>query len=713
MYFPFITGKNFAFRILIELLGALWIWAALKFPRFRPRPSLIAWAIIAFTVVLGFATIFGLSPYKSFWSNYERMEGYITILHLLLYFLLLTSIFTTERDWSAFFHTSLAVSVIISLYGVFQIAGRFPIHQGGTRVDGTLGNATYLAAYLLFHLFFLIWFFLRTQNRYARLSYGAIFILEAVILYFTATRGAILGVLGGLVVLGALLVASAGGRMRRFALAGLGTVLAIPILFFLVKDTTFIRQNFVLARFASISLQEPTTQSRMIIWNIALQGWRERPLLGWGQESFTYLFSKYYDPRLWRQEPWFDRAHNIFLDYLVSGGLLGLAAYVSLYGAGGWLLIRSFRRGVISGVTLSALGAILAAHAFQNIFVFDNLTSHLLFFAVLGFISSYSLAPQPEPTASRRSPTLPAAPPADLAPAARWGLGLFLALALALALWFSIMKPIFAARAIIDALKVGARQDPRGKVDAAIAEFRRGIGYRTFGTTEVREQSSQTANPLARDPSLADQDKQKFITFVIAEFERQVREQPFDMRAKAFLASAYSLAGRPADTITAVNEALKVSSRRQQFYFVAAEAYLNAGQPAEAVRALETAYALAPEYDEAAHNLATALIIAGREVEAEALLEKRFGASVLPDQRYVQAYAQRQNFSRVAEIWEALVRSNPQNYVYRVSLGATYDRLGRVAEAIGEIEEAIRLEPQFKAQGEQFINDLKAGKVRF
>ena len=176
LYFPFITGKNFTFRILTEILAVIWVYAALRYPRFRPRSSPVAWAVIGFIAVMGIATIFSLSPYRSFWSNFERMEGYIGLLHLFLYFLLLSSVFTSERDWRIFFHTSLAASVIISFYAIGQLAGTFAIHQGGTRVDATFGNATYLAAYLLFHIFFALWFLLRSRERWlaARVQQGSV-----------------------------------------------------------------------------------------------------------------------------------------------------------------------------------------------------------------------------------------------------------------------------------------------------------------------------------------------------------------------------------------------------------------------------------------------------------------------------------------------------------------------------------------------------------
>src|SRR3989344_9111447 len=112
LFFPYITGKNFVFRILIELAFLCYILLALKEPKYRPRASLIMWAVLAFVAWMAVATVLSVDPIRSFWSNFERMEGYIGLLHLFFYFFLLASLFRSERDWSVFFHTSLAASVI-------------------------------------------------------------------------------------------------------------------------------------------------------------------------------------------------------------------------------------------------------------------------------------------------------------------------------------------------------------------------------------------------------------------------------------------------------------------------------------------------------------------------------------------------------------------------------------------------------------------------
>lgn len=84
LFFPFITGKNFAFRIIVEIIFASWIVLAFLDRSYRPKFSWIMGAFIWFIGVMFVANLLGESPHKSMWSNYERMEGFVSIAHLLL-----------------------------------------------------------------------------------------------------------------------------------------------------------------------------------------------------------------------------------------------------------------------------------------------------------------------------------------------------------------------------------------------------------------------------------------------------------------------------------------------------------------------------------------------------------------------------------------------------------------------------------------------------
>src|SRR3989344_7698429 len=86
LFFPFITGKHFFFRIIVEIIFGAWIALAAMAPQFRPAKIPLLWALAAFLGALSLATIFGVDPYHSFWSNYERMEGLITHIHVFALF---------------------------------------------------------------------------------------------------------------------------------------------------------------------------------------------------------------------------------------------------------------------------------------------------------------------------------------------------------------------------------------------------------------------------------------------------------------------------------------------------------------------------------------------------------------------------------------------------------------------------------------------------
>ena len=111
MFFPFITGKNFAFRIIIEIRCGAWVILALLDSQYRPRFSWIAVSGAAFIVVMLFANLFGEYVPKSFMSNFERMDGYITLVHFYLFFIVLGSMIRDQKMWGYYLHTSLAVSL--------------------------------------------------------------------------------------------------------------------------------------------------------------------------------------------------------------------------------------------------------------------------------------------------------------------------------------------------------------------------------------------------------------------------------------------------------------------------------------------------------------------------------------------------------------------------------------------------------------------------
>ena len=718
MLFPFITGRNFGFRIIVELLVILWVGLLVLSKEYRPRPSLLTGSVICFLFVITLADILGANSYRSFWSNYERMEGLLAIIHMALFFLLASSVFRKLSDWKMYLYGSTIISVIVSFIALSQKLGITKSLQGGARVDGAIGNPAYLASYLMFHVFFLLFFIWRERIVWLRWLAGGVITFELIIIYFTATRGVILGFLGALILIAlAFLFRTPGdrleARLRLFAGISLGVVLLIVGAFIVLRNVPAFRSDPVLGRFATLSFQERTVQSRFLIWNIALQGVKERPILGWGQENFYLLFNKYYDPQLWSSEPWFDRSHNVFLDWLVHTGVLGLLAYLAVLGFGMLNIWRAWRKGTLAYYEMAVLGGLLLAYFFQNLFVFDNFQSYFLLFLTLAFTeylasSSVEAAREPERV---RGPAVNHLVNPNMA---FWGMGV-VAVPIVIWLYYGSYLPVQASKSLIKSLSI-ARVESKAPIGAIQESFKKTMDYETFGNGEAREQLVGLMRSIVADPSRGTPEELKnFAVYVIDEAQKLTVGAAPDAKHLLFLGSAYNTAasldpsyGRKA--LEALRLAVALAPRKQPMYFELATTELGLGNTKAALQAMEEAVRLDPSFPTAHLNTGLVAAYAGNaDLVASELAEFRKLVAV-PDEtsfeRMIAAYSQIGDFQDIKSLIEEAIQREPVNALL-------YGRYAAILATVGDIkgarEAAIKageLDPKLQPQVEQFLKEL-------
>ncbi|MBI1974779.1 MAG: O-antigen ligase family protein, partial [Parcubacteria group bacterium] len=684
MFFPFITGKNFAFRIIVEIVFAAWLLLALWNPRFRPKKSMFLWSVLAFFGVILLADIFAENPFKAFWSNFERMEGFITLLHLGAYFLVAGSVLSEEKWWMRFFATSVGVSAFLGIYGILQLAGKIVINQGGARLDGTFGNAAYFAGYMLFHIFLTLFLLFRHKvSLVGKYLYGGALLLQIFTLIFTATRGAGIGLVIGLL-LTFLLVAVCEKSNRKLRIGALCSFVALVVLvggLYAARENSFIKQNQALTRFASISKSD--AGPRFMVWGMAWQGFKENPILGWGQEGFNYAFNKYYNPNMWGQEQWFDRTHNILFDWLIAGGLLGLLAYLSLYG----FLLLYIWRGTLSTGALpfslaekSVLTGLLAGYFIHNLFVFDNIGSYILFFSLLAFFGSR---------------TGIAIPRLDGLPVLRTGqpqyiVGACVLIALAAVVYFFNIRGIVVSRALIEGLKA----HPQGATEN-LAAYARAFARDTIGSQETAEQLMQSAITVANAPNAPAELKAEFIAFGEEVMGRELQRAPRDARLQVFLGMFYNRLSRSAEAVPYLEKAHALSPNKQTIAFELASTYLNIGKTAEALELLRKAYESAPKFPEARKTYAVAAIYA-KQFELAAELLNPIVDIAVSDERVVKAYYDVKQYDKVLDIWKARAERNPTDPQAQVSLAAAYLLNGERQRSVAALQKASELNPSFK-----------------
>ena len=733
LFFPFITGKNFAFRIIVEIITGAWLALALIKPEYRPRKSWLLGAFAIFVIIIAIADLNGVNPIKSFWSNYERMDGWVTLAHLFAYFVVASAMLSTKKLWRRFWLTSLGVSVLAGLYGLLQLVGISALGQGGAsgltaRLDSTFGNPIYLAVFMLFNIFIAAslwaesWGERQPGKRLAiSLGYGSIVALNTIILFLTGTRGTMLGLIGG-TLLAVFIVAvfdKNEGIARRIALRLAIAILILGAGFWMVRDQAWVQRVGFLHRLATISINDNTVKARFMNWGMAWEGVKERPLLGWGQENYAIVFDKYYNPQMYAQEQWFDRVHNIIFDWLVAGGFLGLLGYLALFACALWCIWKrgasiaeprnAHERqkaqnapkgggGTFPFIEKSILTGLLAGYFFHNLFVFDNISSYILFAAVLAYIASRAGDEQNSPFifqsvrfSDGKLPVL-----AILVAVLVWGVA-----------WETNGKALAQNRALLQAIA-----PQKEGITKNLSYFQEAISYGSFGTQEAREQFIQATSQIAGNQNISNDVKRQFFDKAAKEMLAQSQESPLDARFPLFLGILLDAYGDYDNAAAALTRAHELSPAKQTILF---QQGLNAqarADDAEALKFFKDAYELAPEFASARIFYAAYAIRAQKDQLADELLLPIMASGTAADPRIASAYVARGRFDKIVDIWRARVLVQPNDSQPRFTLAAALYAMGLPNQAIAQLEETGRIIPSVKAQADDLILQIKNGTAK-
>jgi O-antigen ligase/tetratricopeptide (TPR) repeat protein len=707
LFFPYITGKNFAFRIIVEIVAALYIILAIRDPKYRPRGSWLMWAALAFTAWMAIATLTSADPIKSFWSNFERMEGYVGLMHLFAYFAVMGAVLTAENLWERFFNTSIGVSMFMGFYALLQglqLFGLHPSSQSGARADTSFGNATYLAVYMLFNIFLTIFMLMRRHKVSAAMQsvYGLALVLQFAGLYLTETRGALLGVIGGLIVGMIWIALRASGRewsgLRRWSIGGIVAIVVLAGAFLALRSADLLPKSGTLSRLASISTSDTTTVARFkYIWPTALKGAEERPLTGWGQENFSYVFNAHYQPGMWNQEQWFDRAHNQFLDWMIAGGVPAFLLYIAFFALMAWAIIRSRE---LSVPQQAALLGLLAAYAFNNLFVFDNLTSSLYFFAILAYV--HGLSRQELPARLWLSRPAGNHMVAIAAPV--------VVIIIAVGGWALNAPGLARAGELVQT--ISATSDPV----ATLSNFKKVLGPGAWpgGPLGYQEAVEQVANFAGNNigPSQAANDiKQGYFDTSVSALQGLMEQRRGDARLELFASGLYGQFGQVLDAIAHAKAALELSPGKQQILFQLGLSYLNGGDIPKAMDAFKQAYDEAPENDQALVYYAMGLYYAHDTAAADKLIADRFGSTIVDNDQLLQVYGNLKLYDRVIAIWKMRVEKNPKDFNTNLSLASAYYASGDKAATIAQLKHMETLNPAQAGQLEGLITQIQHDQV--
>lgn len=704
--FPFITSKILYFRLVVEIALLFYVILAVQYPEIRPRWNWLNRAVWIYFLVILLTSIFGVDFGTSFMGSIERGEGVITVLHFAIYFTILSGTLTTRQEWYKYLFFAVTVTLATAFYGLAQLLNlSFVIHAGATRISGTIGNASFFAAFMLFGMFLSLYLARQASSTVQRWYLYLVFAFEAVVLFLSQTRGALLGAAVAFL-LYFLFNIFKSGRLRVKAASAVLLVALVSsgILIYTNRNAAWIQKNHTIYRLATISINDITTQSRLDTWGASWKGAQDRLFVGYGYENYNIAFNKYFPARIFKDagsQIWFDRAHNIVFDVLVTSGIFGLLSYFSIYLAAFWILWRLGRKADYDWQQSVILGVLLVSYLIQNLFVFDTQATYLMIYLVLALIVSL------ERQHLVASPVAPATsyPPGFVMP-------VILTAVLLFAAYFINIEPAFANYYATQGIKYGKMKQYREIKKL----FEKSLSYGTYMDREIRQRLVDYANEAVASGQLTPDEQKELYGYTLNENKKSLVESPRDVKNYLYVMSILNrFAGNQGaiQEIYATGEkALKLSPTRPQIYTELGQAAFTEKNFEKGLEYFRQAVELNPEPKESHYNYMLAGIISKRDdialKEFKTLTEDlKYTMTVSDFSGIARAYLQAGDKQKAVEAFKIALTLNPKNEEIHIKLAATYGEICDKINAKATIDKLVELNPDYSVEGFKFLNELE------
>lgn len=692
---PLTASKTIFFELLTAILLLAVSWQAFK-KRTKTYLTPISIGLGVFLLVQFLAAILGVDLQHSFWGSLERFDGLWLWLHLGAWFLIIHTILDTQQKWLAGWRVIFLSGVAAALIGAGQAFGLLRLLTNDDTILGTFGNPSYLGIFLAFSFFagLIVLLGTRVSTRWMMIQIGSGLGLIVAGVLLSQSRSSLIGLVAGIVVFALLRWLHKSTRqpsapLWRLVLGSLiaGTLLSI------VLTTALSLPSSALQRIPEISSSDPTSRSRLLVWQAGIKAWQTRPLLGWGPANVEPAINQEVRPGVFSYDQgWFDKTHSEPVDLLVESGAAGVLAYLLLIIASAVSILRLSSR---YPQLAPALAGALAVFFVAQLGLFRTPSTLIAFVFLLGHVNFLAYG------TSRREINIGR-------------------LAVVLLIGFSSLSLALNARlasgllSFERALAMHQRREPadRQAVKLSYQEaLNKAQGYsRDILSRLVQEETG----------SVSSEQPQSFELMELARLKLKEAQDlhPLDIRAKFLYAKVLiALANERKDyldrAVEALNEAKKLSPNRPEIHYELAMAALKKEDFDMASSILESVEKNSPGIGSTARMLAGYYFLQqdfdqaawwAREAIRRGYDYRSKGDLAL----FASIFSKSGDKDNTLEMFTKLTELYPQEARYWEGLAGSYAQLGRYQEAIEAAQNVIKLDSSRTQEASRFIEQLRS-----
>ena len=413
--------------ILAAVILGAWITKAVSEQNLSIKKTPLDIFLALFLLVSILSTIFSMDWHISLFGYYGRFNGGLisTITYIFLYYALVTHFDKTKiiRLLTIGFATSVVVAIYANLQhpnpifraedGSFRgiDAGYWDINAEN-RAFSFIGQPNWLAAYLSIFFFVGVSFLINVKKGWQKF----LLLISLSIIFlgfnFAYSRGGTLGFAAGFLVFSLFLFVRKPTLWEKIK-TKLGIIqksmrtpslektwLWLSALLVVIVLVNFFFSNAFTKRGIDLYLESPnitqleiegegTSQIRFIVWKGSIDIFKNNPILGTGVETFALSYYQHRPPEHNQTREWdflYNKAHNEYINYLATTGILGTVTYLLIIIAFSLIMIRWLYDNPDSGDRFLMIGVFAGyvSYLIQNIFGFSVVIISILFFLIPG-----------------------------------------------------------------------------------------------------------------------------------------------------------------------------------------------------------------------------------------------------------------------------------------------------------------------------------------
>jgi len=343
--------------ILTILIVFFWLSRMAAENRFIFKKTLLDWPILIFLISQLLSLFFSIDIRTSLLGYYSRFNGGLASLlcYAVIYWSAVSNL--EPKNIKSLISTTLLSSMFVSFWGFLERLGidsSWWVQDVQNRVFSTLGQPNWLAAYLCTLIFLPLGTYLKTKNFWSFFQFAFLFL----VLLFTRSRSGLLAFgIGSAIYWGLYFINLKTKNLKNLLVIGhwsLVIVISLIIVPNPIKDLFIVSTTETRKPTAGTSLETGGTESgniRKIVWTGAIRIWKSSSKtfwLGTGPETFAMAYYQFRPIEHNNTSEWellYNKAHNEFLNYLATTGIIGLFSYLFLLFSILVLFIKNLRIG--------------------------------------------------------------------------------------------------------------------------------------------------------------------------------------------------------------------------------------------------------------------------------------------------------------------------------------------------------------------------------